>query len=134
METDVKASRAAIDEKIKNLADEQAKAAKDLNEVLQKAHHENAAGTPAQVKTAGQTFIESAGYKSMLSGEQKSFRLAFKDAIGSQASNSVSRGSIVPPAQARLLGFLMIPAQRFRILFRLCRLLQTWSNILSPAV
>lgn len=34
VETDVKASRAAIDEKIKSLSDEQAKAAKDLNEVL----------------------------------------------------------------------------------------------------
>ena len=61
VETDVKASRAAIDEKIKAISDEQAKAARDLNEVLQKAHHEHAAGTPAQVTTAGQTFIESAG-------------------------------------------------------------------------
>lgn len=103
VETDVKASRAAIDEKIKSISDEQAKAAKDLNEVLQKAHHENAAGAPV-VKTAGQTFIESAGYKSMLSGEQKSFRLSFKDAIGSQASNSVSRDSIVAPAQGAFVG------------------------------
>ena len=128
VEKDTKASRAAIDEKIKNLADEQAKAAKDLNEVLQKAHHENAVGAPAQVKTAGQTFIESAGYKSMLSGEQKSFRLAFKDAIGSQASNSVSHGSIVAPAQGAFVG-IPEPAQRSRILFRPCRLLPTWWNI-----
>lgn len=50
VEKDTKASRAAIDEKIKSLSDEQAKAAKDLNEILQKVHHENAAGAPAQSK------------------------------------------------------------------------------------
>lgn len=128
VETDVKASRAAIDEKIKNLADEQAKAAKDLNEVLQKAHHENAAGTPAQVKTAGQTFIESAGYKSMLSGEQKSFRLSFKDAIGSQASNSVPRGSIVPPAQGAFVG---IPDDAGTKIQDLIPTVQTASNMVE---
>ena len=128
VEKDTKASRAAIDEKIKNLADEQAKAAKDLNEVLQKAHHENAVGAPAQVKTAGQTFIESAGYKSMLSGEQKSFRLAFKDAIGSQASNSVSHGSIVAPAQGAFVG---IPDDTGTKIQDLIPTVQTASNMVE---
>lgn len=128
VETDVKASRAAIDEKIKAISDEQAKAAKDLNEVLQKAHHENAAGTPAQVKTAGQTFIESAGYKSMISGEQKSFRLAFKDAIGSQASNSVSRDSIVVPAQGAFVG---IPDDTGTKIQDLIPTVQTASNMVE---
>lgn len=104
VEKDTKASRAAIDEKIKSLSDEQAKAAKDLNEALQKIHSEKGADSANAVKTAGQTFIESAGYKSMLSGEQKSFRLSFKAAIGSQASNSVSHGSIVAPAQGAFVG------------------------------
>ena len=127
VEKDSKASRAAIDEKIKNL-DEQAKAAKDLNEALQKMHSEKGADSANVVKTAGQTFIESAGYKSMLSGERKSFRLAFKDAIGSQASNSVSRDSLVVPAQGAFVG---IPDDTGTKIQDLIPTVQTASNMVE---
>ena len=56
------------------------------------------------------------------------FRLAFKDAIGSQASNSVSHGSIVAPAQGAFVG---IPDDTGTKIQDLIPTVQTASNMVE---